>query len=33
MAENTKRTSIPKADQLHVFNRDNWTCKYCGTYA
>ena len=30
MAENTKRTSIPKADQLHVFNRDNWTCKYCG---
>ena len=29
MAEDTKRTSIPKADQLHVWNRDNWTCKYC----
>ena len=25
-----KRESITKADQLHVFDRDNWTCKYCG---
>jgi len=30
MVKDTRRISIPKADQLHIFNRDNWTCKYCG---
>ena len=30
MINHAKRISISKADQLHVFNRDNWTCKYCG---
>jgi 5-methylcytosine-specific restriction endonuclease McrA len=25
-----KRTNIPKQIQLKVWNRDNWTCRYCG---